>query len=499
MTTRTPETSGASWAPDLDSPVHLDTDDLPGFYATLSTISGRDRTLVLSDVVTGPDAISQLFTRETFGGDICGILLVVDDTEILRDGENVLDLVHSQLRAVAPQSLTARTEVLTDNHGLHTTPRAIAQVRAALQERDVVVAIGSGTITDITKHAVFEFEQQTSDAEIELVVVQTANSVCAFTSGLAVITTDGVKRTVPSRLPNRLILDTTVLAQAPTEYTNGGIGDSAVAASSIADYRLAHLLGQGSFEPLAGQVVADTRTAFLSQDPVLADRGVVGAERLGLDLVACGLAMTLAGESAPLSGLEHVTSHMLDMAADYFGRTAGNHGSQCGLATALTLIAFEILLEEVDLPGTHFATPQIDQVTELASVQAAFGHLDSDGAHWRECWNDYSIKLAAWADHREALVRFGQEWERHRVELRGLITSPEKYMAALSASGHPLAWQDVPPGISEDQARWAFANARLMRKRVSVADLLYFAGVWDSVLVDRIFSRYHQICSDLSK
>jgi glycerol-1-phosphate dehydrogenase [NAD(P)+] len=358
--------------------------------------------------------------------------------------------------------------------------------------------VGSGTIVDITKHAVLAVEQDEPSSDIVLTAVQTANSVCAFTSGLTVLTSDGVKRTVPSRLVDRLLLDTTLLAQAPREYTNGGIGDAAVSASSIADYRLAHLLGQGRWEPLAWDVVEPGRELFLGGAPAWADPGAAGAERLGLDLAACGLAMTFAGESAPLSGLEHVTSHMLDMAAEHRGRPVGNHGSQCGLATALVLIAFEVLLDEVDLQSVDLDDRAVDRDAEEMSVRTAFEHLDADGAAWRECWSDYSTKLDAWRAGASTIRDFQASWPAHRDDLRRYLVPAREYMRALAAAGHPLSWSDVPPGIGEDEARWAFENARLMRKRVSVADVLYFAGVWSTSFVDRIFDRFHEIRDEIT-
>ncbi|MDR0416384.1 MAG: hypothetical protein LBH76_03530, partial [Propionibacteriaceae bacterium] len=64
---------------------------------------------------------------------------------------------------------------------------------------------------------------------------------------------------------------------------------------------------------------------------------------------------------------------------------------------------------------------------------------------------------------------------------------------ALAAAGHPLRFEEIPTGLDEDQARWAFANARLMRKRTSVADLLGFAGLWTEDFVDDVFETYRQL------
>ena len=476
------------------APISLHPSDLESFYGQVSRISDRDRTLDLSQIRIGEQLLDDPVAAIRFDGVVCRRLIVVcDDTVILRNATAVKPFVVEALEEAGIDcvvvTLTAR-----DGHELHTTPDQIAIVRGHLTAGVPVVVLGSGTVTDVTKHAVHEFERESGE-RLSLTVVQTANSVCAFTSGLAVVTTDGVKRTVPSRLPDHLVLDTTLLAQAPREYTLGGIGDASVAASSIADYRLANMLEVGSWEPVAELVVADGRERLLRRDPALADPGIRGAEVLSLDLSSCGLAMTFAGESAPLSGLEHVTSHMLDLGAEHFGRAVGNHGSQCGLATALVLIAFEQLVKNVDVEALRFRSlaDGLDPEVEMATVRHTFEPIDSTGAAWRECWSDYRQKLETWTAQADAVARFQKEWPRHRAELASYLADPEEFLVALAAAGHPLSFEEVTPGIPEEQARWAFANARLMRKRISVADVLYFSGIWNDEFVDQIFERFHTI------
>ncbi len=139
----------------------------------------------------------------------------------------------------------------------------------------------------------------------------------------------------------------------------------------------------GTFEPAAAVAVDKVRSAFLQGDPLLADRGPQGAERLALNLAVCGLGMTVAGESAPLSGLEHVTSHMLDMGAGHFGREIGNHGQRCALATILSPLVFRHLIDDVDITGTEPSFP--DDEEAYPAVAGAFNSIDPSGAATAEC------------------------------------------------------------------------------------------------------------------
>jgi glycerol-1-phosphate dehydrogenase [NAD(P)+] len=442
----------------------------------------------LREIVLVDDAIDRLVDIVFGAGPRGPVLIVQDETVITRHGAPVKPVVAAAF--VAAGSPT-RVVQLHDDVELHTTPDHIATVRAALTEGLTVIALGSGTVTDITKHAVHGFETAYPDSPLRLFVVQTANSVCAFTSSLAVVTIDGVKRTLPSRLADALILDTQILAEAPPEYTDGGVGDASVAAVSFADYRLSHLLGFTRWEPLAFELMEFSRQRFLAGFPTLGQRDAEGMSALALDLAATGLCMTVAGESAPVSGLEHVTSHTLDMAAAYYGRPVGNHGSQCALASILSLIAWQKLLTEADLSGLDPAT--IDVTAEQAKVEAAFGHIDKDGLAWRECWSDYAAKIHAWQAGRDQILAFVRQWPQHRGDLGRFTAEPEAYVAALAATGHPLRFADIPTGLDETQARWAFTNARLMRQRTSVADLLGFAGYWTEEFIAAVFDTYHDL------
>lgn len=479
----------------MDDRILLSPTNLALFVEQVSAYSGRPRGLLISEIRMGHDLLDDPLWA-IFDGDspaAGGVLIVYDSTKIYRKGELLKPAVVAALRAGGAECSVLELEAAE----LHTTPKNILLVKERLSAGMEVVALGSGTIADIVKHAVYEFEREAGDALV-LTIVQTANSVCAFTSGLSVITTDGVKRTVPSRLPNRLVLDTTVLAQAPRNYTLGGIGDASVAASSIADYRLASMLEVGDWDPVAWKVVEDGRQRFLDQDPALADPGATGAERLALDLSACGLAMTFAGESAPVSGLEHVTSHMLDLSAEYFRRDVGNHGSQCGLATTLVLIAFEHLLAlDLDSLQPRFLSAGLDLKDEEQSVRRAFGDIDPSGAIWRECWSDYRLKLETWSSRVDAVSRFRADWPRNQAELRGYLADPEEFLSSLAVTGHPLFFEDITPGISEQQALWAFRNARLMRKRISIADVLYFFGLWNDEFVEAVFERFRSIRANI--
>lgn len=418
------------------------------------------------------------------------VVVVIDETTILRNDQDLkAGFLHELDTAQVPVK-----QVVIRGEDPHTTFEHIGSVHDALTTSSYVIALGSGTVVDITKHAVFLFEQEHPSARLELTSVQTANSVCAYTSGLCVTTlAGGVKRTVPSRLPDNLVLDITVLEQAPRGYTQGGIGDASVAAVSFADYRLSHLLGLSAWDESSWELMRPTREAFLAQDESVTGDTATQAGAIALDLAACGIAMTIAGESAPLSGLEHVTSHMLDMAAASQQRPVGNHGTQCALASILSLIAFTHLLGMDELDFSTLSRIDLEQERNL--VGEVFAPVDPQGRAVDECWKDYAAKIVTWQNNTRNVDQFSRQWHHNRADLSRFVADPRQFVAALAAAGHPLRFEDLAVPISHAQIRWAFMNARLMRKRTTVADVLAFTGQWTDDFIDHVMNTYLELTS----
>ena len=170
------------------------------------------------------------------------LLVVMDRTPMQREGKDLKELILQILKEASWQSEVIWLEA--DSTGqVHTDFAQINFVKAHLQANSAVLSVGSGTVTDVAKHACYVFQQEQSIRPIPFVVYQTANSVSAYTSNMAPTFVDGVKRTLPSRYPDVLICDLETLRDAPQSMTVAGVGDLLAAFNSYADWWLAHRLG----------------------------------------------------------------------------------------------------------------------------------------------------------------------------------------------------------------------------------------------------------------
>ena len=147
-------------------------------------------------------------------------------------------------------------------------------------------------------------------------VVQTAASVNGFADDQSVLLVDGVKRTTPTRWPDRLVIDTDVSRDAPAELNRAGLGDLLATYTAPADWLLARLVGQDdSYSPAAVDLLAAAPATTSSHGAGGIDRGDPDAiESLCAALTLSGISMGVAGHTAPGSGMEHAVSHLLEMA-----------------------------------------------------------------------------------------------------------------------------------------------------------------------------------------
>lgn len=422
-------------------------------------------------------------------------IVVCDDTAMTRLGRPLKPGIRALLRRAG--WIAESVELRGGEEDVHATFEAVQAVKSRLRPGVPVIAIGSGTIIDIAKHACFCYAEERGAEPLSLVFFPTADSVLAFATSMAVVSQAGVKRTWPSRLPNVLVMDLETLAEAPSRMTMGGIGDLCPVFTSFADWHLGDVLGLASTCPASWNVLEDVRSHLGLCASELGAGSKLGLELLSKLIVLGGLSATFAGDSAPLSGYEHVTGHMLDMAAEHFGRGIAIHGSQVAVALIPHAIAYEHLLERLDPSRVELDAcyPSPGEMEE--QVKSTFIELDPSGAMGAECWGDYSTKLQAWQHARPRFESLLDEWSSQRQVLAKLASPARKIVETLAIAGHPLRFDELDPAISEAEARWGFEHAHLMRKRFSAGDLLFYLGWLDERFTARVFERMHELVADV--
>jgi len=430
---------------------------------------GRDALTVLPDVVAAMvDATPAL-----------GPVAVLSDSTPKR--YHAGDLLSFVTGCIDARHRVRNVTVGVAGHTVHADEETLAKAIRDCDGAACLVAVGSGTVSDIGKAVA-------AAQGIGYIIVQTANSVNGYADDRSVLLINGVKRTIPTRWADVLIVDTDVLVKAPVEMNVSGFADLIATFTAPADWYLATLLGMDdSYSPTVVGLARNQGSALLEAAPLVPQADPNALEQVAKTLTLSGISMGIAGTTAPCSGMEHAVSHLLEMATTKAGNETALHGAQVGVTTIVAALLWQRVLGEIadgGLSRVRVPGPAESQ----AAVLAAFHTVDPSGAMGAECWRDYERKLARWAHASERIELAKRDWPTHEGTLRHLLATPQSLVAALQSAGAPLRFADLEPSVNEADARWAVANCHLMRERFSIADMANFLGIWDDDLVDELIA-----------
>ena len=365
-----------------------------------------------------------------------------------------------------------------DTAEVHADAPTLAAAVGAVRGAALLVTVGSGTIVDIGKYASAQL------GGLPHVVVQTAASVNGFADDQSVLVVDGVKRTTPTRWPDRLVIDTDVVGAAPPVMNQAGLGDLLASYTAPADWLLAKFVGQDdTFSPAVVALARDHVDAAVDAADGVAAGDPEAIELLAAALTLSGISMGVAGRTAPGSGMEHTASHLLEMTE---GANATLHGAKVGVLSAFAACLWEVV-REAAAEGGLAALRFPDESEMEARVTSAFAVADPTGAMAAECWSDYRRKLARWHEARPRLETLADRWPWFEADVSRLLASPERLVSALQRAQAPVRLAEI--GIDPDRGRWALANCHLMRDRFTIADLAFFMGRWEPADVRSLIAR----------
>ncbi len=409
-------------------------------------------------------------------------VLVWDDRPMGRGTDELKPLLHQALMA---SGVSVRIVELPRD--LHADEAAAAGILDALEADAVVVSVGSGNLTDTCKHACHIHAQRTG-RHVPLLCWPTANSVNAYSSSLAILVVNGVKRSLASIAPDVILCDLPTLMSAPASMQRAGLGDMMARCVAQGDWYLAHELGMDeAYSTASYELLDDTVKRMLAAAGGIGEQTVAGTRVLAEALNVSGLVLSAAKQSAPLSGWEHVISHHLDLTALAKGRRLGLHGAQVGVAAVLSARAFNVLIEQgrpdAAVPAQVFAEPDAIK----AQIDTHFGPLDPDGSRRVELWRDVQAKLSQWHGQEQRWHAFCSAWQAGRIQskLRSLVRPWQTIRDALIDAGAPTTFSQLDPPVAEPLARAAIQHAHLVRQRFTLGDLLSACGLLTKIVPDQ--------------
>jgi len=382
------------------------------------------------------------------------VLCVADRNTWSAAGERAAEILRKTGRRVPVH--------FTDERGgpVHAEERSVAAVAAAVQQAAAVglLAVGSGTISDICKTAA-------TQCECPLVTVATAASMNGYPSAISALTVAGVKITDPCKPPAAIIVDPDILATAPPAMNSAGFGDLLSKNASTADWIMSHILHGEYFCPVPAAVADAALQRCIANAAAIRRRQPDSLKLLAEALLRSGIAMVLAGSSSPASGGEHLISHLWDMTAHWSGRTPSLHGEQTGVTTLISLALYRKLLALEPGDFRCFdSPPPFDSPQQFENeMHRIFGDLaEAVLPHARRKY----LGAEELQRRREQILL---RWPDIRRAVSGVVIPPQRSRSHLLTAGAKVRAADL--GISGEELLFSYRHARWIRNRYCVLDL----------------------------
>ena len=165
-------------------------------------------------------------------------IIVADNTTYSVAGQMASKFLHNA-------SIQQEEPFVFTDPDLYAEYKYLEQLEYALKQTDAIpVAVGSGTINDLTKLAAYRTGRQ-------YFCVGTAASMDGYTAFGASIAYRGDKQTFTCPAPQVVLADIEIIRHAPPEMTASGYADLFAKMPAGADWILADELGVEAIEPTA--------------------------------------------------------------------------------------------------------------------------------------------------------------------------------------------------------------------------------------------------------
>jgi glycerol-1-phosphate dehydrogenase [NAD(P)+] len=339
----------------------------------------------------------------------------------------------------------------------------------------IPIAVGSGTINDVTKLASHRLNRP-------YMVVATAASMDGYTAYGASITHRGFKQTFDCPAPRAVVADLDVIAGAPPGMNASGYADLLAKGVAGADWILADAAGEEPIEPATWAIVQDNLPSWVDSPGGLARGEQECLRRLIVGLLMSGFAMQRARSSRPASGAEHQFSHLWDMRHHTHDGVVPSHGFKVGIGTLASLALYEVLLrrdfEHLDVDAAIARWPSLERA--LARIVALLG----SGELAAKAVEETRAKYPALGALRAQLDRQRDGWPAVRDRLTQHLLPFRNARTMLREAGCPSEPEQV--GISRDRLRLSYEQAYYIRRRFTVLDVAMRLGVFESAL-DELF------------
>ncbi|MDR2741276.1 MAG: sn-glycerol-1-phosphate dehydrogenase [Treponema sp.] len=431
------------------------------------------------ELLLGSDALEGIprLLREHY--DFAAACVIADENTDAVAGKKVRDILSA---AGVP---LAASLVFPGSPRLHADYRHIARICAHIAAqpgngRMVPIAAGAGTVNDMVKRAA-------SELNLPYLCVPAAASVDGYTSYGAALLSEGFKQTFPCPAPRTLAASTAVLREAPAYLSSSGFGDLAGKIIAGTDWIIAEkagALGAPGTEPIDPLAWNMTQTGLLDTLRLSADAARGNADALGVlfsALSVTGFAMQRLKSSRPVSGCEHLWSHIWEMEDLSVDGNPVTHGHKVAMGTLAAAAFTEALFAPASppLPSRNWKLP--GRAEREAEVRAAFTTATIPGSGPGEAAVKTAMEKLAEEKRAGVLAEaLRDNWKEIREKVLERLPPYNELRDLMDQGGCPVLPAEI--NLSRSEVIATARRAQMIRNRYTVLDMAWDLGVFEEVL-----------------
>lgn len=434
-------------------------------------VIGKGVLAKLPEILESQKIGGRVFCRET---DL--IFLISDVNTRKAAGERVANLLREADFWVE--------EYCFQNEALHAEEEYVKELRTALpEETALLIAVGSGSLNDITRYLAFE-------RKLPYYIAATAPSMDGYASNVSPIVWNGLKTTFLCKPADAIIGDTEILAACPTKMIGAGLGDIIGKYLSIGDWRLSRIInGEYCCDDVCDLVLYSVQKC-VENVPGLMERKPEALGYLMESLVLIGIAMSFIGQSRPASASEHHIAHYLETKAIFAGEYGELHGTNVGMASCMIHDFYARFLEtEIDYEKARAHAQSFCRESWQEEIRRVYG---------RAAQEVLKVEEQTGQNLPEHVLPRIERIREHEAEIRKLISqvveATERTPEILKALDGKTSFAGKPSfagyHLTREEVKDGLLYAKDLRSRYAALQFFYDLGLLEE-FAEEITKKYY--------
>ncbi len=350
---------------------------------------------------------------------------------------------------------------------------AIGEVLLSMdKDTDFLVAVGSGSITDITRYVAFNTGRP-------FISVGTAASMDGYTSVVAPLLFNGQKVNKPSSCPLIIICDIDVMMTAPEPMFVSGVGDVLGKYIAKADWLLSNIINDEVYCPVCADIITQAVNNCMDNIDIIKNRTPEGTHILIEALILAGLTILIVGNTRPVASIEHNMGHYWEMKKLERKEATPSHGTAVGVGTVYSLRFFDFFLnlDLSEIDKTLIRQNRLSREERSQRMREGYGTKIAD-----TIMHENPEDFLDWEEQERRIDKTIGNIDVIQEALK-FLPSAEKMIEAMKDLGAHTRASEI--GIDQELLKAALYHAKDYRSRYTVFKTLDELGLLDEA-IDKI-------------